>query len=131
MDTLEKLAISNEDCKDSAKMSAAIVKRNEIISFGFNSMKTHPLMRKYGKNKESVYLHAEISAIKNALRTMSIQELNGSDLYICRVKKTAPYAKGYVWGLAKPCEGCARAIIDFGIKNVYYTTDTNKEFKVI
>ena len=124
MATLEKLAIANDDYKGAAKMSGALVRRNEILSFGLNTKKTHPLMFKYRKNEESIYLHAEIDAIKNALKLMSVNDIRGTDLYVCRVKKSKPRSGVWIWGLAKPCIGCTRALIHFGIRNVYYTTDT-------
>jgi tRNA(Arg) A34 adenosine deaminase TadA len=100
------------------RMAAAIVLRNKIISFGYNRMKTHPLQAKYGSNSESIYLHAEISAIKNALKVISVSELKKCDMYVFRQRKMNGR---YEHALAKPCSGCMRAIVEFGIKNVIYT----------
>lgn len=119
-DTLEKIALSNPA---DIKMAASIVRRGKVVSFGMNSRKSHPLQAKYGKNEESIFLHAEISAIKNALREIDVDELSKCDLYILRLKKTKPFAKKWVHGLARPCPGCERAIREFDIKRVFYTTD--------
>lgn len=122
--TLAKVAAANPNPQE--KMAAAIVQRNRIISVGINSMKTHPLQAKYGKNKHAVFLHAEIAAIKNALREIEVDDFAKCDIYIARIKKERPFTKKYVWGLAKPCCGCERAIAEFGIKRVIYTCDNGK-----
>lgn len=119
--TLEKVAAANPNPQE--KFAAAIVSRNRIVSIGMNSMKSHPMQAKYGKNPHAIFLHAEIAAIKNALREVEVDDLSKCDIYITRVKKEAPFTKKYVWGLAKPCAGCERAIAEFGLKRVIYTCD--------
>jgi tRNA(Arg) A34 adenosine deaminase TadA len=127
--TLRKFAEAN-DSDQTVRMAAAIVRNNKIISVGLNSKKSHPLQAKYGKNPQAVFLHAEIDAIKNALREIDIDDFAKCDLYICRVKKAKPFAKHYISGLAKPCAGCQRAIAAFGIKRVIYTTDDDDGYTV-
>lgn len=103
-----------------AKVSACIVQRGVPLEIGTNRNKSHPFQLKYSRNKESIFLHAEISAIKNAMRFLSLDDLEHTDLYVCRMKNI----KGnMVYGLAKPCEGCMKAIVEFGIKTVYFTTN--------
>lgn len=122
LNTLNKVAMVNP--LSNAKFAAAIVKNNKIISIGMNSKKSHPLQAKYAKNPHAVFLHAEIDAIKNALREINVDEFYKTDLYICRIKKEKRLASNYVWGLAKPCCGCERAILSFGIRRVIYTTNS-------
>lgn len=122
--TLAKVAAANPNPTE--KLAAAIVCRNRIISIGMNSMKTHPLQAKYGKNVHAVFLHAEIAAIKNALREIEVDDFSKCDIYIARIKKEKPFSKKFVWGLAKPCSGCERAIAEFGLKRVIYTCDNGK-----
>jgi tRNA(Arg) A34 adenosine deaminase TadA len=111
-----------------AKISAFITdKNNNIISAGFNSKKTHPFQAKFGKNEFSIQLHAEIDAIKNALRTVNVDDLRKYNLYICRVKQ-ARRGMPFITGLSKPCQGCMRAIATFDIKNVFYTEDNAEDF---
>lgn len=119
MDILEKLACSVEPAGN-AKISACIVFKNSIISFGHNQLKSHPFQLKYGRNSDSIYMHAETSAIYNALKFLTPDEFKKSRLYVCRVKKIK---NEYCWGLSMPCEGCARAIVSFGIKNVFYSAE--------
>ncbi len=99
-------------------LAAAVVIKNKIISFGINRMKTDPFQAKYGKNKECIYMHAEIHAIKNALRHVEVDALRKADLYVLRIRNED---RGRA--MSKPCEGCQRAIAEFGIRNVIYTTD--------
>ena len=119
--TLTKVAAANPNPTE--KFAAAIVFRNRIVSVGLNSMKSHPLAAKYGKNEYAIFLHSEVAAIKNALREVEVDHLTKCDLYIVRVKKEQPFARNVIWGLAKPCIGCQRAIAEFGLKRVIYTCD--------
>jgi len=103
-----------------AKMAAVIKDKREIISFGFNQKKSHPLQKRYSSNPEAICLHSEIDAIRKApYRT----NLRGKTLFVARVLKGGQRA------LAKPCIGCQRAIKDFGFKEVVYSTP--KGYKVI
>ena len=122
--TLSKVAAANPNPQE--KLAAAIVYRNRIVSIGMNSMKSHPMAAKYGKNPEAIYLHAEVAAIKNALREIPVDDFSKCDIYITRVKKEKPFTKKFVWGLAKPCAGCERAIAEFDLKRVIYTCDDGK-----
>lgn len=121
IDTLFQVATANPH--NAEKMAAAVVRRGKIVSIGINSMKSHPMAAKFGKNEHAIFLHAEVAAIKNALREIEVDDLSKCDIYIVRVKKEKPFTKKYVYGLAKPCSGCERAIAEFGIKSVIYTKD--------
>lgn len=116
--TLTDLAIANIGIRNRIKLAAGVVYKNRLVAVGVNSYKSHPLMTKFGKNPEAIYLHAEVDAIKNALRVLSLQELEKSDILVVRVKKDG---HDYKTCLAKPCEGCARAIEAFNLRNLYYT----------
>lgn len=106
-----------------ARLAACIVGRSGLISIGVNEKKSHPFQAKYGRNKDSVFLHAETSAIKNALKYITEKELERCTLYICRVKYYDHHKDRMIFGLAKPCLGCFRCITSFGIKKVIYTLD--------
>jgi deoxycytidylate deaminase len=107
----------------SSRLAAAIVHKNDIVGFGINQRKSHPFQAKYSKNPHSIYLHAEISAIHNALKNLEVEDLKRSSLYVCRVKYTSEWKKHMIFANSCPCPGCMRAICDFGIKNVYHTID--------
>jgi tRNA(Arg) A34 adenosine deaminase TadA len=120
--TLFQLARDN-DTSTRAKLVAAVVYKNQIVSFGFNSKKSHPFVIPFQKNEDAIYLHAETDAIKNALRTIGIDQLTKCDLYVVRAKYTDKNRSDIHLGMAKPCKGCARCISQFGIKRVIYSTD--------
>lgn len=126
---LSKMAIAVEPVKQ-ARIAACLVYRNEIVSFGINQMKTHPFQAQFGKNKDSIFLHAETDCIKNALREIEVDELSRCILYICRMKYESQEKKKFIYGLAKPCPGCERAIVTFGIKQVFYSTNDNSYMKL-
>ena len=118
---LTRLAIETEGVRGRIKLSAGVVYRKHLIATGVNSYKSHPMMLQWGKNSDSIFLHAEVDAIKNALRVITQEQLAKCDLYVVRVKKDK---RGrYIYGLAKPCEGCSRAVATFNIRNVYYTSE--------
>lgn len=123
--TLATVARSIEPVAN-ARLSAAIVYKNELVSIGTNRRKSHPFQKKFGKNSESIYMHAEISAIKEALKILTLQELSKSTLYICRMKFPSSVDKNMIYGLARPCEGCMRAIVEFKINKVIYSLDNDK-----
>jgi len=120
-----------------SRMAAAIVYQNNMLTIGYNQTKTHPLMAYYSKNHHAVSLHAEVDAIKNALYTLNVEQLNDCTLYIARARKdptiftTVKGKRKDVCGEAKPCAGCMRAIVAFGIKKVIYTTDTENTYEEI
>lgn len=127
--TLAKFAEANDG--SNIRFAAALVRNNKIVSVGFNRMKSHPLQAKFAKNEMAIFLHAEVHAIKNALKDYTVEELSKMDMYVVRVKKPKSYSEHYVWGLAKPCCGCQRAIAEFGVKRVVYTTDEHGCYEVM
>jgi tRNA(Arg) A34 adenosine deaminase TadA len=106
-----------------ARLATCIVHKGQVASFGFNQMKSHPFQARFGRNSDSIFLHSETDAIKNALRVLTTRELERSTMYVCRIKKPNPRSRTVVMGLARPCEGCARAISTFGIRKVVWTLD--------
>jgi deoxycytidylate deaminase len=106
-----------------ARIAACIVHKNRIVSFGFNTTKTHPLAKRYARNNYTVMLHAELMAIKNALRVLTANELEKSTLYVVRAKYTDKTKTAQTTGLAKPCNGCARAIAAFNLREVVFSVD--------
>lgn len=116
-----------------AKFASSIVLNNKVVAIGINSLvKSHPLQKKYSKNIHAIYIHSEISAISNALKRIPSNDLRKSTLYVARVKSKSSASKHPdCWGLSKPCSGCVRAALAFGIKRVYYTTDQTGVFECL
>ncbi len=121
LDKLADLAEDSPPC-GKARLAAAIVLQNKIISYGFNSYKTDPFQKRFAKNDDAICKHAEVDAIKNALRRISVDDLCNATLYIARVKYDQ-FKRNRSFGLAKPCVGCQSAIDTFEIGRVVYTCE--------
>lgn len=104
-------------------IASALLHRNKVISFGVNQMKTHPYQRKFGRNYDSIYWHAETSAIYVADKKINYDKIENCVLYIARVKYDGTDKLNFISGLAFPCDGCLRCIKSYGIKSVVYTLD--------
>lgn len=111
----EAINLAKSNATDLARMGAVIVKNKRIIGSGKNSRKSHPLQRLFSKSDLKIALHAEISAIVDALRNHDEQELVGATIYVARVLKNGSRA------IAKPCPICERAIKAYGIEAVHWT----------
>ena len=92
------------------QVGACIVSRdNIIISTGYNGMPKgcsddeFPWAREGADTKYPFVVHAELNAILNA----SGRDLRGSKLYVALF----------------PCNECAKAIIQSGVREVYYLSD--------
>ena len=116
-----KLAQSLEPVRG-ARISAAVVRKGKVVSFGYNHKKTHPFQAKFCKNKDAVFFHAEVHAIKNALKIICVDDLSKCDLYIVRAKRDR-YNKRWLTGLSKPCSGCQKCIDLFDLNSVYYSKE--------
>jgi len=124
LNVLSRLAVSIPyPVKTNARLAACVVYKNDIVSFGINEMKSHPFQAKWGTNKEAIFLHAEVSAIKNALKQISLKEFEKSTLYVCRVRYEDWTKQKIVFGLSRPCDGCIRCISTFNLRSVYYSLD--------
>ena len=90
------------------KMGCVIVQKNKVISLGFNNReKTHPKCKTRDHK-----IHAEL----HALIGESADSLKGAHVYVYR-----EYANGDL-AMAKPCEFCHAALVEAGVKMVFFTT---------
>lgn len=127
LNILEKVAMASEPVFRQ-RLAALLVYKNEVIAIGINKTKSHPFQRKYAKHDDAIYLHAEVDCIKNALRQYDEDIIAKSTMYVLRMKHPENKPKTFMRGLAKPCEGCQRAIAAYDIKHVYYTTDEGFDY---
>lgn len=96
------------------RLGAIIAQRKSIVSYGVNQKKSHPLQAKYANRPHlQCWLHAEVHAISNA----KAGDIINSDCYVARVLMDGS------WGNSRPCEGCERALKDYGVKRVIYFCD--------
>lgn len=112
------------------QVGAIAVHGGKVIASSASSNKTHPLQRMYNSYRDFVHeglvfdkLHAEIGLISQIQRT----NINPKDIsiYIYRICKSREH------GLARPCEGCMQALLDIGIRNIYYSTDVGFAYEQI
>lgn len=96
------------------------VYQGQVIGIGCNCNKTHPRQKFYNRFRVDSddmlpKLHAEI----NCLNQLSNLNINFSKvkLYIYRIANDKDFR------MARPCPSCMAAIKDFGIRDIYYTTD--------
>lgn len=103
--------LSTSDTRHRCCIGAAITYRNSILTTAHNSNKTHTWANKYHKYP---MLHAEIKAMLQ----LGIDKLKGTTLYVARINIT------HTLSLSRPCtKMCIPAIMEVGIKHVFYTTD--------
>lgn len=107
-----------------SRFAAILFDGRGTIFTAFNSYKSHPLQAKFGINSESVHLHAEVNCLVKATRWFAqrkgvnysqIVDLSDFSMAVARVLRDGTPA------LAKPCTGCAKALIAFGIRDVSWT----------
>jgi deoxycytidylate deaminase len=120
-DEIFKLAQSVEPVRG-ARIAAAVVRRGKVISYGYNHKKSHPFQTRFCKNRHAVFFHAEVHAIKNALKSVDVEDLSKCELYIVRAKRNSTNRK-WITGMSKPCSGCQKCIDLFDLKNVYYSEE--------
>ena len=116
-----KLAQSVEPVRG-ARIAAAVVRRGKVISYGYNHKKSHPFQTRFCKNRHAVFFHAEVHAIKNALKSVDVEDLSKCELYIVRAKRNSTNRK-WITGMSKPCSGCKKCIDLFDLKSVYYSKE--------
>lgn len=102
------------------------VYQGNIIGVGCNCNKTHPTQKFYNRYRTQSdtllpKLHAELNCI-NSIRYLNVN-FSKVKLYVYRIRKDQPY------GLARPCPSCMAAIKDFGIQDVYYTTNDGHAYE--
>jgi deoxycytidylate deaminase len=90
------------------KLGCVLVKKRELIGFGYNQMRTHP--KAYTKYKT---IHAEFHSILGLLP----DELYNAIAYVYRETRDG------VLAMAKPCQCCEKMFRDLNIKRVYYTIE--------
>lgn len=92
---------------------AILVKRNRILSVGFNSKDSCKLQRTYKPDPYAFYNHAEISCLDNALKRG--HDPKGATIYVVR------HSKGRTLGCAKPCSGCQNALETYKVRKIIHS----------
>jgi tRNA(Arg) A34 adenosine deaminase TadA len=116
-DVLYNMA-KNVEPIQSARIVAGIHRKGKLLAVGFNQRKSHPLQAKWASRPERIFLHAEIDAVRNYLYNSTADSLESCSILVVRVKRSG---NSWVYGTAKPCSGCMRALEFYGLKNVEWT----------
>lgn len=109
-----------------ARLAAAIVYGNDIVSIGYNERRSHTFQARFSKNEDAIYMHAENAAIYRATKEIRRKDFGKTTLYVCRVKCLQEDQQVLIHGMACPCNGCMKAVNSFGIKTVVYSCEHNK-----
>ncbi len=91
------------------KLGCVIISNGKVVSVGFNSTKTHPIMAKYS---QFTTLHAEAAA----LLPLKFKKIKHGIAVVYRESARGQPA------MARPCKICRKILADHGIKEFLYTT---------
>lgn len=94
------------------KLCAVLVKNHHIISVGINKQGWNTLSERNNTKSYQCNIHAEINALIGKRRKI---DFSNASIYVVRVR-----ADGST-GIAKPCAMCAKVLMKYKIKKVYYT----------
>lgn len=90
--------------------AAALVDKNRVLAYGFNSLKTRASVLKHNGNfHDRTCIHAEVDALRK------VHDASGLTLYV------ASLGRGGEVKNSKPCEDCQRLIDRSGLKRIIYT----------
>ena len=89
---------------------AVLIYRGKIVGRGFNTY----INSNYNCTQK-ISLHAEVSAVNDALKKMHVSELKNCELIIIRVNNSGMCAN------SKPCCKCQDFINKLCIRKVYYS----------
>jgi deoxycytidylate deaminase len=94
---------------------AFLFNKNRILTIGYNQIKSHPFIHKYGYHKDSG-IHAELSTIIRA-REKDYSTYNMAVLRIDRNNRL---------NQSCPCRYCMGVLVNVGIKEIYHTTEAGE-----
>ena len=104
------------------KVGCVIVQKGEVLGSGYNTVKTHPFQAKWNRN--SSCLHAEMSALLEALRIPDLTPERVT-VYVSR------YTRKGLLGCSYPCKSCWAALSHIGLKRVVCYDQHDKPTKLI
>lgn len=99
------------------KIGAVLVKKNSIVSTGYNQLRTHPKSPHPYKS-----CHAEFCAL---IKVVDREDLRDCTLYVYRQNRMG------VPALARPCSSCLQFLKNVNIKEVYYTINNGWAYEFL
>lgn len=122
-------AVSKTSLHSKFKIGAALILNKSVVAVGVNDEnKSHPLQKKYNAlrfNDDACKhsIHAEIDVLTKAKN--QIENFKNAKLYVFRLQRTG------MIGNARPCKACMQAIKDFGVSEIYYSTDNGLAYEFV
>ena len=121
--------------KKNIKIGAVLVYKNRVVANGFNTDKTNPLQAKYNKYRElvsnndrnyksDIHNHCVHAEMKCLIDTKDM-DINWSkvSIFIYRQGKNGKLLNCF------PCPSCKKALLDRGIKNIFYTNENGYNYE--
>jgi cytidine deaminase len=97
------------------KIGAVVMDGSLLVGVGANSVKTHTKNPKISRGTLKTQLCAEVSAVLNAMHTVTERDLQKCSIYVVRRRADGTMA------MAKPCTFCREFLRRVGIKEAFYT----------
>ena len=94
---------------------AFLVKKSKIVHIGINLAKSHPITKGH---KYQDHQHTGVHAEVNACIKSGKENLNKYKLIVIRINRNNQIKN------SKPCLGCQGIINQFGVNEVWYSTDS-------
>lgn len=121
------LALAAESKFRRARMACIATHKRRIIAEANNGNKTHPMQNKYNIYRDDYHddgvvmpkVHAEMACLAILKTMIPKHNINPSEITLYVARSCLDRDRG----MARPCKACMRAIKDFGIRRVFYTTD--------
>lgn len=113
-------------------LGCVFIYKNKVLEIGWNTMKTNPIQKEYNKfrdykdycNKNDGAIHAEMSTI---IKTKNLENIDWKKVKVFVYRELKDGTKA----MARPCKACMAAMIDRGIRDVYFTTNYNWSYERI
>ena len=88
------------------KIGAVLIRKGKPVGLGWNVMKSHPYVFTNGNHRMT--LHAELKAMISC-------KTKADSIFVYREDYAGELA------MARPCSMCIAALIEFGVRKIYYT----------
>lgn len=88
---------------------AVVVKSGRPVALGVNKWKNRDMLQSPDGYNPNLTVHAEIDALSR------VADARGAVVYIARVSKNGEEQ------FSRPCNNCAKALVEAGVKKIVYT----------
>lgn len=103
------------------RVGCVITQKNDVVSQGFNTDKTHPFQARW--NQYSSSLHAEIAALLSAMKNPGFNP-ERCTVYVSRYTR-----RGFL-GCSYPCRSCWAALEHIGVQRIVCYDEQDRPTKI-